>query len=65
MVVSYQLHASTALVLGKVPIISIKQEAWWAEELVWISLGREKSFSDTGKWVILHMPCPLPSNYTN
>jgi len=27
MVVSYQIHASTALVLGKVPIVSIKREA--------------------------------------
>jgi len=27
MVVSYRFHASTALVFGKVPIVSIKQEA--------------------------------------
>jgi hypothetical protein len=64
MVVSYQWHASTALVFEKVAIVSIKWEAWWAQELVWMSFGTDKSFAQTGKWMILHMPCPLPSNYT-
>lgn len=42
MVVSYQLHAPTALLLGVVPTVTIKCEAWWAQEMVWIFLGREK-----------------------
>lgn len=65
MVVSYQLHASTASLLGKVPTVSIKREAWWAQELVRVSFGIDKSFADTGKWMMPQTPCLLPSNYTN
>jgi hypothetical protein len=65
MVVSYQLHVLTALLLAKVPTAAIKQKAWWAQKLVWISLGSDKSFAHTGKLMMPHTSCSLPSNYTN